>query len=114
MRRDPHEVGVAFEAGDFSPDSVRDALRRARSAAVVDPHFPGFPSVPLGRKLARSEKSDLARVGDGAIAAAAWDVLDGALAAFARHAAELRTDRPGLIIGCALPAIRVVIAVSHA
>ena len=47
MRRDPHEVGAAFEAGDFTADSVRDALRRARSAAVVDPHFPGFPAVPL-------------------------------------------------------------------
>ncbi len=45
MRRDPHEVGAASEAGDFTSDSVRDALRRARSAAVVDPHFPGFPAV---------------------------------------------------------------------
>ncbi len=106
MRRDPHEVGVAFEAGDFSADSIRDALRRARSAAVVDPHFPGFPSVPLGRKLARSEKSDLARVGDGAIAAAAWDVLDGALAAFAKRPAKPRTDRPGLIIGGDVSVIR--------
>ena len=80
MRRDPHEIGVAFEAGDFTADSVRIAIGRARSAAVVDPHFPGFPAVALGRRLVPSEKSDLARVGDGAIAAAAWDVLDGALA----------------------------------
>ena len=98
MRRDPHEVGAAFEAGDFTADSVRDAIRRARSAAVVDPHFSGFPAVPLG-KLAASEKSDLARVGDSAIAAAAWDVLNGALAAFAKRPAQPRTEQPGLIIG---------------
>ena len=90
----PHEVGAAFEAGDFTSDSVRDALRRARSAAVVDPHFPGFPAVPLGRKPAPSKKSDLARVGDGAIAAAAWDVLDGALAAFAKRPANLDLSIP--------------------
>jgi PmbA protein len=111
MRHDPHEVGVAFEAGDFSPESIRDALRRARSAAVVDPHFPGFPSVPLGRKLARSERSDLARVGDGAIAAAAWDVLDGALAAFARRPTKPRTDCPGFIIGGDVSVIRDRIAI---
>lgn len=116
MRRDPHEVGAASEAGDFSSDSVRDALRRARSAAVVDPHFPGFPSVPLGRKPALSEKSDLARVGDGAIAAAAWDVLDGALAAFAKRSANdrfgaSRIEHPGLIIGGDVSVIRDRIAI---
>ena len=111
MRRDPHEVGAAFEAGDFTSESVRDALRRARSAAVVDPHFPGFPSVPLDRKLAPSERSDLARVGDGVIAAAAWDVLDGALATFAERPTKPRTDHPGLIIGGDVSVIRDRIAI---
>ena len=111
MRRDPHEVGAASEAGDFTSDSVRDAIRRARSAAVVDPHFPGFPAVPLDRKPAPSEKSDLARVGDGAIAAAAWDVLDGALAAFAKRPADPRTEHPGLIIGGDVSVIRDRIAI---
>jgi PmbA protein len=111
MRRDPHEVGAASEAGDFTADSVRDALRRARSAAVVDPHFPGFPSAPLDRKLASSEKSDLARVGDSAIAAAAWDVLDGALAAFAKRPANSRAEHPGLIIGGDVSVIRDRIAI---
>jgi PmbA protein len=111
MRRDPHEVGAAFEAGDFTAGSVRNALRRARSAAVVDPHFNGFPAVPLDRKLAPSEKSDLARVEDGAIAAAAWDVLDGALAAFARRPANRRTEHPGLIIGGDVSVIRDRIAI---
>ncbi len=111
MRRDPHEVGAASEAGDFTSDSVRDAIRRARSAAVVDPHFSGFPAVPLGRKPAPSEKSDLARVGDGAIAAAAWDVLDGALEAFAKRAADPRIEHPGLIIGGDVSVIRDRIAI---
>ncbi len=111
MRRDPHEVGAAFEAGDFTSDSVRNVLRRARSAAVVDPHFPGFPSVALDRKLAPSEKSDLARVGDGAIAAAAWDVLDGALDAFAKRSAASRIEHPGLIIGGDVSVIRDRIAI---
>ncbi len=111
MRRDPHEVGAAFEAGDFSSDSVRDALRRARSAAVVDPHFPGFPGVALDRKLAPSEKSDLARVGDDALAAAAWYVLDGALSAFAKRAAASRIEHPGLIIGGDVSVIRDRIAI---
>ena len=110
MRRDSHEVGVASEAGDFTSDSVRDAIRRARSAAVVDPHFPGFPAVSLG-KPAPSEKSDLARVGDGAIAAAAWDVLDGALAAFAKRPADQQTEHPGLIIGGDVSVIRDRIAI---
>ncbi|MGH7923376.1 MAG: metallopeptidase TldD-related protein [Candidatus Binatus sp.] len=111
MRRDPHEVGAAFEAGDFSADSIRDAIRRARSAAVVDPHFPGFPSASLDRKFARSEKSDLAKAGDGALAAAAWDVLDGALTAFAKHPANSRTEQPGLIIGGDVSVIRDRIAI---
>ena len=111
MRRDQHEVGTASEAGDFTAESVRDAIRRARSAAVVDPHFPGFPSVAFGRKPAPSEKSDLVRVGDGAIAAAAWDVLDGALAAFAKRPPDARTEHPGLIIGGDVSVIRDRIAI---
>ncbi|HYK64282.1 MAG TPA: hypothetical protein VEY94_05005, partial [Patescibacteria group bacterium] len=106
MRLDPHETGAAFEAGDFTADSVRTALQRARSAAVVDPHFPGFPAAPLDRKTTRSDKSDLARVGDSTIAAAAWNVLDGALAAFSRRPANARTEQPGLIIGGDVSVIR--------
>ncbi len=110
MRRDNHEVGAAFEAGDFTADSVRAAVRRARSAAVVDPHFSGFPAVPLG-KLASSEKSDLTRLRDGAIAAAAWEVLGGALATFAKRPLQGRTDHPGLIVGGDVSVIRDRIAI---
>jgi PmbA protein len=111
MRRDPHEVGSASEAGDFTADSVRNALLRARSAAVVDPHFPGFPDASFDRKPGRSERSDLARVGDGAIAAAAWDVLDGALSEFGKRSGAARTDQPGLIIGGDVSVIRDRIAI---
>ncbi len=111
MRRDQQEVGAASEAGDFTAESVRDAIRRARSAAIVDPHFPGFPAAPLERTFAPDEKSDLARVGDSAIAAAAWDVLDGALASFAKRPTSLRTESPGLIIGGDVSVIRDRIAI---
>jgi PmbA protein len=111
MRRDPHEVGAAFEAADFSADAVRAALDRARSAAVVDPHFPGFASVPLAGKLVSPEKSDLARAGDGAIATAAWDVLKGALSEFGRRPDVAGVEQPGLIIGGDVSVIRDRIAV---
>ena len=115
MRRDPHEVGTAFEAADLSRDSVHQAIRRARSAAVVDPHFPGFP--PESRKGvgASPDKNDLAKVADSAIAAAAWDVLGGALETFANRGskkpAASQIERPGLIIGGDVSVIRDRIAV---
>ncbi len=115
MRRDPHEIGSAFEAADLSRDSVRDALRRARSAAVVDPHFHGFPAEPQRLVGAPLEKSDLATVADSAIASAAWDVLGGALESFAKHAPKQSggspVERPGLIIGGDVSVIRDRIAV---
>src|SRR5580693_8692068 len=84
MSRDPHETGSASEAGDLSLDAVRAALGRARSAIVSDPHFPGLPAEP--RKLAPSKEqgppSDLMRAKDGAIAAAAWQIIGGAISAF--------------------------------
>jgi PmbA protein len=115
MRRDPHEVGSAFEAGDFSADSVREVIRHARSAAVVDPHFPGFAPALRERMPAASGKGDLARVSDGAIAAAAWQVLDSALGAFAKRPTSRsqvkRVEQPGLVIGGDVSVIRDRIAV---
>jgi PmbA protein len=114
MRRDPHEVGTAFEAGDLDAASVREALRRARSAAVIDPHFPGFPAEPRKFRAAATDKSDLARVGDGAIAAAAWSVIKGALEVFSKHrsrAGAAKVEHPGLIVGGDVSVIRDRIAV---
>src|ERR1700677_1467190 len=55
MRRDAREIGTANEAGDFSLEALRAALERARSAALVDPHFPGLPRIQnrIPRKLPR-------------------------------------------------------------
>ncbi|MDO8432936.1 MAG: metallopeptidase TldD-related protein [Candidatus Binatus sp.] len=110
MLANPHEVGIAFEARDLSREALRDALDRARSAAIVDPHFPGFPDEPKKIAHRASDKSDLARVGDRAIANAAWAVLEGALSAFRRSKAS-RNEHPGLIIGGDVSVIRDRIAV---
>ncbi len=109
MRRNPHEIGTAFEAGALSRDAVHNALRRARSAAVIDPHFPGFANQTTISKVLAPEKN-LSRVGDGSIAAAAWSVLDGALQAF-RKSTAAKNDHPGLIIGGDISVIRDRIAV---
>ncbi|HEY6420389.1 MAG TPA: hypothetical protein VIX59_15440, partial [Candidatus Binataceae bacterium] len=99
MRRDAHETGSAFEAADLSLDAVRAALASARRSAVVDPHFPGFPSAP--RKLAATRaRAATAPAGDHAIAAAAWQIIAGALGAFqGADAARAGDGKPGLIIG---------------
>jgi len=106
MRRDAREIGIATEAGDLSLDALRAALARARSAALVDPHFPGLPGAP--RKLTSGAASSassaisigsadaaaggLMRAGDGALVEAAWRILGGALDAFT-------TPSPGLVLG---------------
>ena len=85
-KRDEHEVGTAYEAGDFSADAVRAVLARAHRARIVDPHSAGFPKEP--RKLAASklEKSDLARASDASLVDAAWcDTARQRSGAFARR-----------------------------
>src|SRR4029077_14338268 len=77
MRRDAREIGTATEAGDLSLEALRAALVRARSAALVDPHFPGLPGMP--RKLAPhsagpadATAGGLMRAGDAAPGQAGW------------------------------------------
>jgi PmbA protein len=110
MRRDPHETGSASEAGDLSLEAVRAAIRRARTATVIDPHFPGLPAEP--RKLAPSKElaGDLMRAKDSAIAAAAWQMIDGAISAF-DSGTSLKLPHPGLVIGGDLSLIRDRIAI---
>jgi PmbA protein len=97
MRRNAHEIGTAYEAGDLSIASLRAALARARLAAVVDPHFPGLPAgAPPQARAAAS--GDLARASNAMLARCAWEMIAGALGAFARHPAG-RADQPGLVIG---------------
>jgi PmbA protein len=98
MRRDAREVGSAYEASDLSLEAVRGALKRARRATVVDPHFPGLPSG--ARRLAASAgaRSDLARASDAVLARCAWSVIGGALKSFGARAAA-RIQHPGLVVG---------------
>jgi predicted Zn-dependent protease len=97
MRRDPHETGTATEAGDFSLEAVQRVLDRARRAAIVDPHFPGFP-IDRKKLAARSTKvSDLARASDKALATSAWQVIGGALRAFKDSGKD--GSGAGLVIG---------------
>ena len=107
MRRDAREIGVASEAADLSIDALRAALARARSAALVDPHFPGLPGTP--RKLssdsvgpADTASAGLIRARDAALVKAAWQVVGGALDAFTTPRAAARigdTSTPGLVLG---------------
>ena len=107
MGRDPHETGSASEAGELSLDAVRAAIRKARAASVIDPHFPGLPAEP--RKLTPSKErvpaSDLMRAKDSAIAAAAWQMIGGAISAF-DAGTPLKLPYPGLVVGGDLSLIR--------
>ncbi|HXN86277.1 MAG TPA: metallopeptidase TldD-related protein [Candidatus Binataceae bacterium] len=111
-KRNPQEVGTAYEAADFGADSIRSVLARAHRATVIDPHFPGFPTEP--RKMARvkTESGDLRRASDGNLVDAAWSVLRGALNAFARGDAA-RSSHPGLVLGGDVSLIRDRIAIAN-
>ncbi len=112
MARDAHEIGNAAIAGDLSVDALREALVRARRAAIVDPHFPGLPQGPqrLARNADAAARTDLFRANDGLIAAAAWRVIGGAIGAF-QSRMKLAMPRPGLVIGGDLSLIRDRIAI---
>ena len=98
MRRDPHEIGGASEAGDLSREGLRRVIERARHAAIVDPHFSGFASDSKKLPNAASSMSDLGRASDSILTASAWRVLEGALAAF-RKGFRGAPAQPGLVIG---------------
>jgi PmbA protein len=101
-RRDPHEVGVATEAADLSMEALRAALRRARGAALIDPHFPGLPEFHrAARGQARGERSagvGLLNAKDGTLVDAAWRIIRGALEAFAPRA-SMNGVAPGVVLG---------------
>ncbi len=97
-RRDSHETGSAFVAGDLSMEGVRRALAQALGSLVVDPHFPGLPGAAEQPIPKTSGPADLLGTSHLAIARAAWETLGGAMHEFARRAPrDLRN--PGLIIG---------------
>ncbi len=97
-RRDPHETGSAFVAGDLSTASVKQALAQALDALVVDPDFPGLPPGSGGIAAGGGQKPGLIGVSHLVVARAAWTTLKGAVAEFARRAPP-HLRNPGLIIG---------------
>jgi PmbA protein len=107
MRRDAREIGTATEAGDLSLEALRAALERARSVALVDPHFPGLPKTPsktprrLAHSAADAASGGLIRAGDGALVESAWRIVGGALDAFTPPPAQrtVETSAPGLVLG---------------
>jgi PmbA protein len=98
MRRDARESGMATEAGDFSIESLRAALERARRAALVDPHFPGLPRKlrEPGRNGRGAVSGGLMSADDSALVATAWSIIRGALEEFASSNAATRA---GLVLG---------------
>ena len=97
-RRNQHETGSAFIAGDLSIEGVKRALRQALGSTVIDPHFPGLPVRSGGSRSKTYGPGDLLETSHLAVARAAWKTLAGALGEFARRAPrEFRN--PGLIIG---------------
>jgi len=112
MRRNRHEAGTAFEASDLSLDAVRSALERARRSAVIDPHFPGFASSPRKLSAGPAPASDLARAGDGVLAACAWQAVAGALRAFT-SGEPAASAHPGLVVGGDISVTRDRIAIAN-
>jgi len=98
MRRDPHEIGTASEAGDLSRESLRRVVERARRAAIVDPHFSAFARDSGKLPKAAPIASELGRAGDCVLTTSGWQILDGALAAFHRGYRDAPAH-PGLVIG---------------
>jgi hypothetical protein len=105
MRRDAREIGTATEAADLSLEALRAALIRARSAALVDPHFPGLPGTPRTLTLGAADAAaaaGLMRAGNAALVEAAWRVVGGALEAFTMPPGSARiieASAPGLVLG---------------
>jgi PmbA protein len=114
-RRDPHETGSASIAGDLSTGAVREAISRARHALIIDPHFSGFPSEP--RRLdesspSRADSPDLLRAKEAALAAAAWEIIAGAITEFERKA-PLKLAHPGFVLGGDVSLIRDRVAICN-
>jgi len=97
-KRNAHEVGTAYEAGDFSTDAVRAVLARAHRAMIIDPHFAGFPNQPRKMPASNAERSDLARASDANLVEAAWSILRGAIGTFAKGAIS-KSVHPGFVVG---------------
>jgi PmbA protein len=107
-REEPCESGSASIAGDLSPAAVREAIARSRRALFIDPHSPGLPAEP--RRLPKpaveeNASRELLNLNDAVLAAAAWQIIGGAIVEFERRA-PLKLAYPGLVLGGDLSLIR--------
>ena len=112
MRRDPHEVGTAFEAGDFNLAALHRALKRARRTTVVDPHFPGLSIAQKTSLPAAAAYGDLSRVSGAVLAKCAWQIIGSAIEAF-QNSTVSRGENPGLVMGGDISIIRDRIALAN-
>jgi PmbA protein len=113
MKHDVHATGTASMAGELSIEALREGLKRARSATIIDPHFGGLAATPIKLPAGQGPgANDLMRAQDGILASAAWSVIGGAIKTFtAKGPREL--DHPGLILGGDFSLIRDRIAVTN-
>jgi PmbA protein len=113
MTRDAHETGMAAIAGDLSLEAVRDGMKRARNATLVDPNFNGLPTEPVKLPVgSAASPNDLMRANDSLLASAAWRVIGSAISTFEAKRPR-QVEHPGLIVGGDLSLIRDRIAVTN-
>ncbi|MGA2412252.1 MAG: hypothetical protein ABSG46_17950, partial [Candidatus Binataceae bacterium] len=113
MKSDAHATGTAAIAGDLSIEALRDSLKRARNSIIADPKFNGLPQEPAKLPPDGGQgASDLMRANDGLLAAAAWQVIGGAIRTF-KSKAPRGVESPGLIVGGDFSLIRDRIAVAN-
>ncbi len=113
-KRDRHEIGHASIAGELGSAALHEALSRARLALMVDPHFPGFPSIPPSVEELGSARpnSDLFISSEGVLAASAWEIVCSAVKEF-KQQAPLKLAHPGFVLGGDLSLIRERVAITN-
>lgn len=80
-------VGFGSSGGDLSIEGIKDALEKARVAAVEDPDFHGLP-VPARTSFSRLYRYDeeLMHLNDEILVGLGWKGLEGAICTFRKEA----------------------------
>jgi PmbA protein len=85
-RRNPHECGWAFEAGELDQAALRRALERARANAIADPHFVGLPSSARASRDKIPHAPTVMMADGKLLVSAGWDALRSAIDRHNRYA----------------------------
>ncbi|MDP1629222.1 MAG: metallopeptidase TldD-related protein, partial [bacterium] len=97
-------IGFGSEPSDLSIEGVKQALAKARAAAIYDPEFVSLPlPLPIPRRLYDYADQKLMNVSDKDLVNLGWKIIFGALEEFEKSE-ELKRYYPslkeaGLIIG---------------